>query len=56
MNCTPDLIGRQRPGGKPDNSDLKKGTPGFNLFGKKPAKPETPEPPQEKKTNWWTLK
>ena len=47
----------QRPGGKPDGSDLKKNKGGgFNFFGgnKKKAEPE-PEPEQKKGTNWWTL-
>jgi hypothetical protein len=46
----------QRPGGKADNSDLKKPASGLKLpmFGKKPAKPE-PVPEPEKKKNWWTL-
>ncbi|KAG7350772.1 hypothetical protein IV203_010132 [Nitzschia inconspicua] len=45
----------QRPGGKPDDSDLKKGG-GFSLFGgKKKAAPEKAAPAPEKKTNWWTL-
>ena len=45
----------QRPGGKPDNSDLKKGG-GFSLFGGKKQKKE-PEPKQQEpeKKNWWTL-
>lgn len=49
-----DIPYMQRPGGKPDNSDLKKGGfGGFNFFGKK--KEEKEEPPEEPKTNWWTL-
>lgn len=44
----------QRPGGAPDDSDLKK-KGGLNLFGgaKKKAEPKAPEKP--KQTNWWTL-
>lgn len=42
----------QRPGGAPDDSDLKKGGGMFGMFNKK--KPEA-EPEPEKKTNWWTL-
>ena len=49
----------QRPGGMPDNSDLKPKpkSPFANLFGggaKKKAKAE-PEPEPQKKPNWWTL-
>jgi hypothetical protein len=45
----------QRPGGAPDDSDIKTGG-GFSLFGKKKAEPKKkPEPAPEKKTNWWTL-
>lgn len=43
----------QRPGGKADDSDLKKASPFANMFGKK-KEPE-PEPEPEKSTNWWTL-
>lgn len=45
----------QRPGGMPDDSDLKKPSPFSNMFGgaKKSKKEEKPVP--EKKTNWWTL-
>lgn len=43
----------QRPGGAPDDSDLKKGGGVFSMFGKKKA--AEPEPEPEKKTNWWTL-
>ena len=43
----------QRPGGAPDDSDLKKGGGVFSMFNKK-AKP-APEPEPEKTTNWWTL-
>jgi hypothetical protein len=43
----------QRPGGKPDGSDLKK-KGAFPLFGSK--KKEEPKPePVKKSTNWWTL-
>jgi hypothetical protein len=52
-----DLPYMQRPGGAPDDSDLKKGN---NLFGsmfasnnKKKAAPESK--PEPKQTNWWTL-
>ncbi|GAX15548.1 hypothetical protein FisN_6Hh154 [Fistulifera solaris] len=47
-----DIPYMQRPGGAPDDSDLKKGGGLFSMFNKK--KPE-PEPEPEKKTNWWTL-
>ena len=45
---------RQRPGGKPDDSDLKSGPGAFlsGLFGKKEPEPEVEDKP---KTNWWTL-
>ncbi len=43
----------QRPGGMPDDSDLKK-KPAFGMFGKKKKEPE-PAPEPEKKKNWWTL-
>ena len=43
---------RQRSGGKPDNSDLKKPSP-FSFFSKKKEEPEQPEAPPAK--NWWTL-
>ena len=47
------LRDRQRPGGAPDNSDLKK-KPAFSVpFGKKKEEPVAPAP--EKKKNWWTL-
>merc|ERR1719223_2677176 len=50
-----DIPYMQRPGGKPDGSDLKKGGfGGFNFFGKKKEEP-VEEPPEEPKTNWWTL-
>jgi len=53
-----DIPYMQRPGGKPDDSDLKKGGGGGSfggIFGKKKAPPK-PEPKvEEKKTNWWTL-
>ncbi len=45
----------QRPGGMPDDSDLKKPKGGFSFFGKKPAAKKEPEPEPEKKTNWWNL-
>jgi len=45
----------QRPGGMPDDSDLKKSTPLANLFGGMNKKKSAPEPVEEKKTNWWTL-
>jgi hypothetical protein len=44
----------QRPGGAPDDSDLRKGGRVSFLPGKKKdaAAKKEPEP---KKTNWWTL-
>jgi len=43
----------QRPGGMPDDSDLKKKSkPLFSFGGKKKA--ETP-PPEPKKKNFWTF-
>jgi len=46
----------QRPGGKPDNSDLKKQPNIFaNLFGGNKKKEEEKPPEQPKQTNWWTL-
>lgn len=49
----------QRPGGMPDDSDLKKGgKSGGGMFGfmqKKKAPEPVPEPEPEKKKNWWTL-
>eukprot|EP00590_Aulacoseira_subarctica_P003755 CAMPEP_0172417702 /NCGR_PEP_ID=MMETSP1064-20121228/4223_1 /TAXON_ID=202472 /ORGANISM="Aulacoseira subarctica , Strain CCAP 1002/5" /LENGTH=156 /DNA_ID=CAMNT_0013156193 /DNA_START=92 /DNA_END=559 /DNA_ORIENTATION=- len=44
----------QRPGGKPDDSDLKPKSSGIKLpmFAKKPEAKKEPEKPQEKKTNW----
>lgn len=52
---TKDLPYMQRPGGKADDSDLKKKSGGAfgGFFGKKAA-PKAPEPEPEKK-NWWTL-
>lgn len=47
-----DLPYMQRPGGAPDDSDLKRKTP-FSLFGKK-KQPE-PEPKAPPKKNFWTL-
>jgi hypothetical protein len=47
-----DIPYMQRPGGSPDDDDLKKSTP-FSLFGKKKA--PAPEPEKPKTTNWWTL-
>lgn len=46
----------QRPGGMPDDSDLKPKNPLANLFGgnKKLAAKEA-EPQEKKSTNWWTL-
>merc|ERR1719189_3401140 len=47
----------QRPGGMPDDSDLKKTKKGgfsFNFGGKKKVE-EPPAPEPEKKKNWWTL-
>jgi hypothetical protein len=43
----------QRPGGKPDNSDLKPKQGLGNLFKKKEDPP--PAAPEKKNTNWWTL-
>jgi hypothetical protein len=46
----------QRPGGMPDDSDLKK--PNNNPFGGIFGKKKTPEPepaPEPPKKNWWTL-
>lgn len=49
-----DIPYMQRPGGKPDNSDLKaKKSPLDNIFKKKPPA-KAPEP-EKKGTNWWTL-
>ena len=48
-----DIPYMQRPGGKPDNSDLKAKKNPLDLFKKKPAA-KAPEP-EQKKTNWWTL-
>jgi len=52
----------QRPGGAPDDSDLKMGKGGgaFSLFGggnKKAASPtkSAPQKKASKNTNWWTL-
>eukprot|EP00529_Nitzschia_sp_RCC80_P038851 CAMPEP_0113493746 /NCGR_PEP_ID=MMETSP0014_2-20120614/28752_1 /TAXON_ID=2857 /ORGANISM="Nitzschia sp." /LENGTH=63 /DNA_ID=CAMNT_0000387621 /DNA_START=818 /DNA_END=1009 /DNA_ORIENTATION=+ /assembly_acc=CAM_ASM_000159 len=48
-----DLPYMQRPGGMPDDSDLKKKSkPLFSFGGKKKA--ETP-PPEPKKKNFWTF-
>lgn len=44
----------QRPGGMPDDSDLKK-KPAFGMFGNKKKKEPEPAPAPEKKKNWWTL-
>mmetsp|Transcript_101485 Transcript_101485/g.199097 ORF Transcript_101485/g.199097 Transcript_101485/m.199097 type:complete len:158 (-) Transcript_101485:566-1039(-) len=44
----------QRPGGAPDNSDLKKKAAFSVPFGKKKQEPAAPPAP-EKKKNWWTL-
>jgi hypothetical protein len=58
INCLQIFISnasiRQRAGGVPDGSDLKKGgaNPFGALFGKKKAEPVA-EP--EKKPNWWNL-
>jgi len=50
-----DIPYMQRPGGKPDNSDLKSGGGILgSMFGeKKAAKPKAE--PEPKPTNWWTL-
>ncbi|GKY97225.1 hypothetical protein MPSEU_000680900 [Mayamaea pseudoterrestris] len=45
----------QRPGGKPDNSDLKKKNP-FGFFGNTKKKAEAVEAEKPPSTNWWTLK
>jgi hypothetical protein len=47
------LCNRQRPGGKPDDSDLKK-SPFGSMFGFGKKNGDEP-PPEETKTNWWTL-
>lgn len=45
----------QRPGGMPDDSDLKKANNPFGgIFGKKKA-PEPEPAPEPPKKNWWTL-
>lgn len=46
----------QRPGGMPDDSDLKQKKKGGGMFsfGKKKVEPVAPPEP-EKKKNWWTL-
>jgi hypothetical protein len=51
-----DIPYMQRPGGKPDNSDLKKSSP-FSLFGgaKKATEAKKGDAPPAKGTNWWTL-
>uniref|UniRef100_A0A7S3L6A0 RxLR effector protein n=1 Tax=Amphora coffeiformis TaxID=265554 RepID=A0A7S3L6A0_9STRA len=50
-----DIPYMQRPGGKPDDSDLKPKSPLGNLFsfGKKKEEPVVEE--EAPKTNWWTL-
>lgn len=46
---------RQRKGGMPDDSDLKKPKKSMGgFFGSKKKAPE-PEPEPEKKKNWWTM-
>ncbi|CAB9526422.1 expressed unknown protein [Seminavis robusta] len=51
-----DIPYMQRPGGKADDSDLKKKSSPFGMFGGNKKKAEKkPEPTQEKSTNWWTL-
>lgn len=48
----------QRQGGKPDDSDLKKGGGGggfFGMFGKKKEPEPEPEPEPPKKKNPWTF-
>lgn len=45
----------QRPGGMPDDSDLKPKNPLANLFGGMNKKKAAPEPEPEQKKNWWTL-
>lgn len=49
------VYGRQRPGGKPDDSDLKPKNALANVFsfGKKKEEPVVEE--EAPKTNWWTL-
>ena len=49
-----DIPYMQRPGGMPDDSDLKKPNPFANMFGGNKKKTEA-APVEEKKTNWWTL-
>lgn len=46
---------RQRAGGRPDDSDLKKPKGGLNLFGGNKKKAPEPEPEEPPKKNWWTL-
>jgi hypothetical protein len=49
-----DIPYMQRPGGKPDDSDLRpKNSPFGSLIKKKEEKPK--EEPKKKSTNWWTL-
>jgi hypothetical protein len=49
------FIFRQRPGGMPDDSDLKPKKSLGSFFGAKKKKAPEPEPEPEKKKNWWTL-
>lgn len=48
-----DIPYMQRPGGAPDDADLKKKNSLFSFGGAKKKKEEPPAPP--KTTNWWTL-
>lgn len=51
-----DIPYMQRPGGKPDDSDLKVNKSPFGMFKKKPAAAKAAAPePEKKNTNWWTL-
>jgi hypothetical protein len=45
---------RQRPGGKPDDSDLKKKSPFGSMFSFGKKNDDEPAA-EESKTNWWTL-
>lgn len=47
----------QRPGGRPDDSDLKNvgSNPFGSFFGAKTKKEEEPAAETKKQTNWWTL-
>lgn len=49
------IYDRQRPGGKPDDSDLKKPSAFGGMFGFGKQKQEAEPEPEQKSTNWWTL-